>query len=94
MTMRAAPDGVAIKPGKPLAFQPGGYHLMIVGLKSAFLPGESVHVTLHFAHAGDIGADLKVEGFGATGPEAESPPPRPAGKQAPAAKEEPPSISY
>jgi copper(I)-binding protein len=60
---------VVIEPGKQLILQPGGTHLMIVGLKSAFLPGEIVHVTLHFAKAGDIGADLKVVGFGALGPE-------------------------
>jgi copper(I)-binding protein len=70
MTMRALPDGVEIKAGKRLELKPGGYHLMIIGLKSPFALGELVHVTLHFAKAGDVGADLKVMGFGATGADA------------------------
>ncbi|MCW2275068.1 copper chaperone PCu(A)C [Rhodoblastus acidophilus] len=73
MTMRAVPKGVEIKPGKQLVLKPGGYHLMIIGLKSAFLPGETVHVTLQFEKAGDVGADLKVVGFGANGPEGTKP---------------------
>lgn len=73
MTMRAVPKGIDIKPGKPLALKPGGYHLMIIGLKSAFLPGETVHVTLQFEKAGDVATDLKVVGFGATGPEGGKP---------------------
>lgn len=73
MTMRAVPKGIEIKAGKQLVLKPGGYHLMIIGLKSAFLPGETVHVTLHFDKAGDIGADLKVGGFGASGPEETKP---------------------
>ncbi|MCW2317818.1 copper(I)-binding protein [Rhodoblastus acidophilus] len=73
MIMRAVPKGVEIKPGKQLVLKPGGYHLMLVGLKSAFLPGETVHVTLHFAKAGDVGADLQVEGFGAQGPDPSKP---------------------
>ncbi|MBB4197685.1 hypothetical protein GGD83_001477 [Rhodoblastus sphagnicola] len=68
MTMRAVPKGVEIKAGKRLELKPGGYHVMLIGLKSALLPGETVHVTLHFAKAGDVGADLQVEGFGAQGP--------------------------
>jgi hypothetical protein len=75
MTMRAAPNGVEIEAGGRLQLQPGDYHLMMVGLKSAFLPDETVHVTLHFAKGGDVGADLQVVGFGAQGP-ADAPQPK------------------
>ncbi|MCW2283355.1 copper(I)-binding protein [Rhodoblastus acidophilus] len=73
MTMRAVPKGIEIKPGQQLVLKPGGYHLMLIGLKSAFLPGETVRVTLQFEKAGDVGADFKVVGFGATGPEGAKP---------------------
>ena len=73
MTMRAVPNGVEIKADKQLVLKPGGYHLMIIGLKTAFLPGEIVHVTLHFDKAGDVDADLKVVAFGASGPEGSKP---------------------
>jgi copper(I)-binding protein len=101
MTMRAAPkEGLKIKPGKQLVLKPGGYHMMLIGLKSALLPGEIVHLTLHFARAGDVGADLTVEGFGAQAPGAG---PKPAAKpdkdnavkeKSNKDMEEPPSISY
>jgi copper(I)-binding protein len=80
MTMRALPKGVEIKAGKQLALKPGGHHLMLVGLKGPFVLGDTVHMTLHFAKAGDIGADLKVQPFGAQGLEAPKPAAKPAGK--------------
>lgn len=72
-TMRAVPKGVEIKPGKSITFKPGSFHLMLIGLKTHFLPGETVHLTLHFEKAGDVGADLKVESFGAQGPTEKAP---------------------
>jgi copper(I)-binding protein len=80
MTMRAVPEGIAIKPGATLVLKPGSYHLMLVGLKAVLLPGEIVHLTLNFAKAGPIAVDLPVQSIGSTGP-------------APA-PEEPPQISY
>jgi copper(I)-binding protein len=74
MTMRAVPKGVEIKPGKAVTLKPGTYHLMLIGLKAYFVLGETVHLTLHFAKAGDLGADLKVEPFGAQAPSAEQTP--------------------
>jgi hypothetical protein len=70
MSMRALPEGIEIKPGATLVLKPGSYHLMLVGLKAALLPGEIVHLSLNFAKAGPIAVDLPVEGFGATGPTA------------------------
>jgi hypothetical protein len=80
MTMRALPEGIAIKPGATLVLKPGSFHLMLVGLKSVLLPGEIVHLTLNFAKAGPIAVDLPVQSFGATGPAA--------------TPEDPPQISY
>ena len=46
MTMRALPDGLALPAGKPVALKPGGYHIMLMGLKQALKAGDSVPVTL------------------------------------------------
>jgi copper(I)-binding protein len=82
MKMRALPQGVEIVPGDRIFIKPGSYHLMLVGLKWAFFPGETVHVTLNFAKSAPVAIDMKVEPFGAEKPETKP------------AAEEPPQISY
>jgi copper(I)-binding protein len=81
--MRAAPEGVEIKPGATLVFKPGSFHLMAVGLKEPLFPGTKVHLLLTFAKAGGVPADLVVEPFGGQAPA--------AGKEAPAAGKEAPA---
>lgn len=44
---------VPVAPGKPVTFAPGGYHVMLIGLKQALKPGETFPLTLRFAHAGE-----------------------------------------
>jgi periplasmic copper chaperone A len=58
-----------VVPGKPVTLAPGGYHIMLVGLKHALNAGETFPVTLHFAKAGDITVMAIVEKAGATGME-------------------------
>ena len=53
---------------KPLVLGPGGYHLMLVGLKQRLVAGSSFPVTLHFANAGEITVEAKVEKAGASMP--------------------------
>jgi copper(I)-binding protein len=43
-----------------VAFAPGGYHLMVTGLKVPLKDGESQTVTLKFEHAGTVTADFAV----------------------------------
>jgi len=57
MTMRRQDAGVVIPPGGEVAFAPGGYHFMLLGLKQAQGPGQKVPVTLIF----DKGRKLKIE---------------------------------
>lgn len=45
MKMRQVP-GLDLPAGKPVELKPGGYHLMLFGLKHALTEGESVPVTL------------------------------------------------
>ena len=55
-TMRMQEDGVEIPPGETVAFAPGGYHLMLIGLTKPVKVGDTVPATLTFAS----GAKLKV----------------------------------
>jgi copper(I)-binding protein len=64
--MRMRPVGsLFIQPGKPVTFRPGGYHLMLTGLKQPLTAGQSFPVTLTFEHAGPVSATVTVEKIGA-----------------------------
>jgi copper(I)-binding protein len=68
MTMRPLDKGLAIEPGKTVKLAPGGYHLMIMDLKSPFKQGDKVPVTLQFEKAGKVTLSLDVQGVGAQAP--------------------------
>ena len=57
-----------IEPGKPVTLAPGGYHIMLMGLKQALKQGDSFPVTLSFAKAGQVTATATVEKAGAAMP--------------------------
>ena len=67
MQMREAPDGVEIPAGGETAFEPGGYHLMLVGLTAPLVEGERVPVTLDFEKAGSVEVELAVDAMGSGG---------------------------
>jgi periplasmic copper chaperone A len=46
MRMRALPNGLELPAGKAVALKPGGYHLMLLGLKQALKAGDTVPVAL------------------------------------------------
>lgn len=48
MRMRAVEGGVVIPARQTVSFQPGGYHIMLFGLKKALTDSMSFPVTLHF----------------------------------------------
>jgi copper(I)-binding protein len=68
MTMRPLDDGLTIEPGKTVKLAPGGYHLMLVDLKSPLKKGDKVPVTLEFEKAGKVKVSFDVQGVGAQGP--------------------------
>jgi copper(I)-binding protein len=68
MTMRPLDKGLVIEPGKTVKLAPGGYHLMLLDLKSPLKQGEKVPLTLEFEKAGKIALSLDVQGVGAQGP--------------------------
>lgn len=50
MRMRQIP-GLILPAGKPVALQPGGFHIMLINLKHQVKPGEKVPLTLTFENA-------------------------------------------
>ena len=68
MKMRPLDGGLTIDPGKTVKLAPGGYHLMMMNLKSPFKQGDSVPVTLKFEKAGEVKVSLAVQGVGAQAP--------------------------
>lgn len=44
-------SGVALPAGKPVALQPGGFHVMLINLKRQLKPGDTVPLTLTFENA-------------------------------------------
>lgn len=63
MKMRAV-DGLALPAGHPVALRPGGYHIMLMGLKQALKTGESFPLTLTFQHAGAVTVTVPVATIG------------------------------
>jgi periplasmic copper chaperone A len=61
MKMHQVQGGVALAPGVAVIFKPGGYHIMLLGLKQKLGEGEHVPLTLTFAKAGSIDVEVYVE---------------------------------
>jgi protein SCO1 len=59
MMMEPVPR-IAVPPAARVELKPGGYHLMLVGLKRALGPGQTVTLTLVFERAGPITARAAV----------------------------------
>jgi periplasmic copper chaperone A len=60
MKMRPV-EGLKIPPGGTVAFEPGGYHVMLIGLKHDLEEGHSIPLKLTFAHAGSVDVEVKIE---------------------------------
>ncbi|GGX72827.1 copper chaperone PCu(A)C [Saccharospirillum salsuginis] len=61
MKMEHRPEGLLIPAGESRSLQPGGYHVMFMGMDSPLVDGEKVPVTLTFEHAGNIDVEFAVE---------------------------------
>lgn len=60
MKMRPV-TGLALTQGKPVKLAPGGYHLMLMGLKAPLKAGETFPLTLRFEHAPPLTVTVAVE---------------------------------
>jgi copper(I)-binding protein len=57
-----------LQPGKAVVLKPGGYHIMLMGLKQQLKDGDTFPVTLSFEKNGSVTATVHVGKAGAMGP--------------------------
>jgi periplasmic copper chaperone A len=67
MKMRPV-SSVPIAPHQMVTLSPGGYHIMMMGLKHKLVAGESFPLTLTFTHTAPITVQVKVQAVGSTPP--------------------------
>ena len=68
MTMRMLADGIPIPAGETVTLEPGGLHVMFMGLQDAPVANETAELTLRFAEAGEVTLRLPVAAIGAGRP--------------------------
>lgn len=61
MRMRQV-EAIEVAPGEPTVLRPGGLHVMMMGLKSPLVEGESFSMTLVFEKAGRVEVEVEIEG--------------------------------
>lgn len=67
MRMRPVEGGIPVAPGQTVTLNPGGYHVMMLGLTAPLTQGTRVPLTLRFEHGGEVQVELAVEAAGARG---------------------------
>lgn len=65
MRMRRLTNGLPIPAGATIALKPGGYHLMLVGLKAPLKAGVKVPGELRFKNAGAVKIEFAVQSLSA-----------------------------
>lgn len=71
MEMRPVPV-LPVTPDHAVTLSPGGYHMMLTGLKQPLKVGDHFPITLTFAHAAPVTAEVTVLRAGASQPAAMS----------------------
>lgn len=54
-------EAIEVKPGEPATLEPGGFHVMLMGLKENLDAGGAVPLTLTFEQAGEVTLDVPVK---------------------------------
>ena len=62
MRMQPVAGGVEIPARGRVVFEPGGYHIMLIGLKRDLKPGDRFKVTLQFEKSGALTVESEVRG--------------------------------
>jgi copper(I)-binding protein len=62
-----------VEPGKPVSLAPGGFHIMLTGLKQPLRQGDEFPVTLTFDKAGAVTTTVTVRKAGASTPMGHNP---------------------
>ena len=58
-------DVVEVTADSPVVFEPGGHHVMLMGLDDPLIEGESFPMTLVFEKAGPVEVTVAIRGLGA-----------------------------
>ena len=61
MEMSPLADGLEIPAGGSVSLEPGGYHIMLIGIKEDLSPGMTYELTLTFEKAGDVTLTVPVQ---------------------------------
>ena len=69
MKMNEVEGGLEIPAGGSVALEPGGYHVMLMGLKQPLKADECLQLTLTFEKAGDLPVQLNIGATDAAAPE-------------------------
>jgi copper(I)-binding protein len=61
-TMQMSPlmDGLPIPAGETVVLEPGGYHIMLIGLKQDLKAGETFKMTVTFEKAGEVELEVPI----------------------------------
>ena len=65
MKMKPLDQGIVIPAGGSVAFKPGSYHVMFIGLKKPLEAGQSFKGTLAFEKAGKVEVEFQVQDMAA-----------------------------
>ena len=68
MMMRRVEDGIPVPAEGVVHLEPGGYHVMFMGLKAPLKEGDTFLLTLTFEKGGTMTVEVEVKGAGAMGP--------------------------
>ena len=68
MKMRPVQGGLEVKPGETVTLKPGGFHVMLVGLKQPLQPGQSVNATFKDDGGNAVQVAFPIAAIGAPAP--------------------------
>ena len=59
-------EAIEVAPGTPTVLEPGGLHVMLIGLREPLVEGETFPLTLDFETAGEVTVEVVVRAITAT----------------------------
>lgn len=65
MEMREVSGGLPVPAGGSVVLKPGGYHVMLIGLKKPLKASETIPLTLNFEKAGKVSITVPIRATGA-----------------------------
>ena len=60
MSMQFLPEGIPVPAGETVSLEPGGLHVMCLGVTEALVEGESATVQLQFEESGLVTVDAEI----------------------------------